>query len=285
MSPDTGRLSNAQIHALSRRYRFTPRVRSARGGFGSRQGRETGASVEIQDFRDYVPGDDPRYIDWMAYGRTDRLMIRLYREEVSPFVDLMVDSSASMCLEDGRKGPLVWELCAYLYHSGRAGGSVVRLFSAGEELLRREHPDQLEWRAQRSILFSAPREAAAGMRRSAVRVVISDFMDPADPGGILRTLSEGCAHLLVLHLLGPWEAAPGAEGPSVLERRENGRRIDIQLDPDRVRAYRRRLDALVTAVREETVRCRGLYLKITADRPLERVLREEFLPVGLVEPR
>jgi uncharacterized protein (DUF58 family) len=247
-----------------------------------REGRESGASVEIQDFRDYVPGDDPRHIDWMAYGRTDRLMIRLYREEVSPFVDLLVDGSASMTLEDGRKAAVCRELCAYLYYSSRGQGSAVRLFGAGEQLRRAEYPEELDWEAERSVLFSSPREAAAGLRRSAVRIVLSDFMDPADPAGVLRTLSEGCAYLLVLHLLGPWEAAPDASGPSVLERRETGRRIDVQLDARRVAAYRRRLEALVTAVRQETVRCHGLYLQLIADRPLEAILREEFLPLDLV---
>jgi uncharacterized protein (DUF58 family) len=272
-----------EIRSLAARYAFNPRFQSARGTLGSIEGRETGASVEIQDFRDYVPGDDPRHIDWMAYGRTDRLMIRLYREEVSPFVDLLVDGSASMGLEDGRKSALARELCSYIYHSAKGRGSAVRVFEAADQCRRIETPGELRWEAERSVLFSAPRDAAAGMRRSAVRIVVSDFMDPADPAQMLRVLSEGCAHLLVLQLLGPWEADPDAEGPAVLERRETGRRIDIQLDSRRISAYRRRLEALVTVVREETTRCHGLYLRLVADRTLEQVLRDEFLPLDLVQ--
>ena len=282
MPNTTETLSDADIQALARLYRFSPDVRAARGRTGRRQGKETGASVEIQDFRDYVPGDDPRHIDWMAYGRTDRLMIRLYREEVSPYVDLIVDSSPSMSLADGRKAALRHELCAYLYHSARAEGTGIRLFSAGDDMRRVADPYQFDGSAGRSVLFSDPRAAAAGLRRSAIRIVLSDFMDPADPRVVLRTLSEGCVELIILQLLGPWEADPDPTGPSVLENCEDHQRVDVQLDADRVAAYRKRLGALLETVEDETIRCGGLYLKLIADRPLEAILQNVLLPAELI---
>ena len=70
--------------------------RAAAGRAGDRLGRGTGASLEFVDFRDYTPGDDLRHVDWRAYARTDALQVRLFREEVAPHVDLIVDGSASM---------------------------------------------------------------------------------------------------------------------------------------------------------------------------------------------
>lgn len=277
-------ISREAVQSLARRYRFTPQTASASGRMGRQAGRETGASVEIQDFRDYVPGDDPRHIDWMAYGRTDRLMIRLYREEVSPFVDLVVDGSASMSLADGRKAALVKELCRYCHEAARVEGTTLRIFEAGERVRRLEDPEELNCSADRSVLFANPHSVAAQLRRSAVRIVLTDFLDPTDPSTVLRRISENCAQLYVVQLLGPWEADPESEGPAVLEECERGKKVDILLSEKRVESYKKRLNALIERIEEEVIRCGGQFFQIVGDCSLETVLKEIFLPAGLVEP-
>ena len=237
----------------------------------------------MQDFRDYVPGDDPRRIDWLAYGRTDRLVVRLFREEVAPYFDVLIDTSSSMALPDGRKGALCAELCGWLYHSARFEGIAVRLFAGGQSLRRVELPEEVIFDEPESVLLADPRRAAAGLRRASVRLFLTDFMDPADPVSVLRALSAGCSKLVLLHLLGPWEADPRLEGPAVLRGVEDRRRIDINLDRRTVEAYRKRLNALLGVVRDETFKLGGLYVGVVADCPLESVLRDHLLPLGLVE--
>src|SRR5262245_56066964 len=46
-----------------------------------RRTKKTGSGVEFADHRDYAPGDDFRYLDWAAYQRFDRLLVRLFEEE------------------------------------------------------------------------------------------------------------------------------------------------------------------------------------------------------------
>lgn len=276
-------LSPAQVQALAQTYRLDLDVRSAAGSIGQKEGRETGASVEIQDFRDYVPGDDPRRIDWMAYGRTDRLVVRLFREEVSPHFDLIVDTSASMSIADGRKAALAAELSQWLTHAARFAGIAVRVFAAGEDMTRADDADQLAFDQPECCAFVSPRRAAAALRRSSVRLIFTDFMAPADPAAVLRAFSSGCGWLIVVHLLGPWEAEPEPRGPVVLHAIENDRRVDLHLDSKAVEGYARRLAALRAAVRDEMFKCAGLYLPIIADRTLEDILKQEFLPAGLIE--
>jgi uncharacterized protein (DUF58 family) len=281
----TDRLDDAAILALADRYRIRPDARTARGPVGSRRSDETGASVEIQDFRDYAPGDDPRRIDWRAWGRTGRLVVRLFRDEVSPCFDILVDTTASMALDDGRKADLVAELAAWLVHSARTEGLPVRLFAAGEQIARRTGPDELRFDAASSLLFTAPRRAAAHLRRAAVRLWLTDFMADADPGAVVRALSQGCSGFVLVHVLGPWEADPQPEGPMQLSDAETGRILHVPLDAAAIRTYRRRLEALLAVVRDEMARCGGLYIPLIADRGLEATLREEFVPLGLVETR
>ena len=60
------------------------------GRVGERLGSGTGSSLEFQDYRPYVPGDDLRHVDWAAYARSELLAVRLYREEVAPRIDLVL---------------------------------------------------------------------------------------------------------------------------------------------------------------------------------------------------
>src|SRR5688572_33496238 len=63
---------------------------------GERRSRARGQSVEFADHRNYVPGDDFRYIDWNLYGRLDRLFLKLYEEERELPVRVFLDASESM---------------------------------------------------------------------------------------------------------------------------------------------------------------------------------------------
>ena len=50
-------------------------------GKGSHLSPRRGSSLEFADFRRYAPGDDFRYVDWSLYGRSDKLYIKLFKEE------------------------------------------------------------------------------------------------------------------------------------------------------------------------------------------------------------
>src|SRR3954467_7179365 len=87
---------------------------AASGQVGSRLGRRAGSSIDFQDYREYQPGDDLRFIDWGIYARSDRLSIKLFREEVTPHLDLLVDGSRSMNLEGSAKAVAAAKLTALL---------------------------------------------------------------------------------------------------------------------------------------------------------------------------
>src|SRR5580692_417607 len=87
---------------------------AASGLTGARTGRRAGTSIDFQDYREYQPGDDLRFIDWGIYARSDRLTIKLFREEVTPHLDLVIDGSRSMNLEDSAKPKAVAQLAALL---------------------------------------------------------------------------------------------------------------------------------------------------------------------------
>ena len=96
MSDGINRLLNnreiTRLNRLSLGSRFTVEGTLA----GAHRSPLKGFSVEFADYRQYVPGDDLRHLDWRAYGRNERLYIRQYEEECNLRVYLLVDASASM---------------------------------------------------------------------------------------------------------------------------------------------------------------------------------------------
>src|SRR5262245_21429064 len=76
------------------------KIKARRAYLGNRQGGhispKRGHGIEFSDFREYELGDNPRWIDWGVYARTDRLYVRRYQEEQNLSVLVVVDASHSM---------------------------------------------------------------------------------------------------------------------------------------------------------------------------------------------
>src|SRR4051794_24330980 len=89
---------------------------------GLQMGQRAGSSLEFKDHRDYQPGDDLRRIDWNAFARSDKLIIKLFREEISPHLDIVIDGSRSMAIEQGAKAKAAVALAAVLAMAAENAG-------------------------------------------------------------------------------------------------------------------------------------------------------------------
>src|SRR6187399_1418472 len=63
---------------------------------GERRSKRRGQSVEFADYRNYVVGDDLRFLDWNIYGRLERLFLKLFFEEEDLHINVILDMSGSM---------------------------------------------------------------------------------------------------------------------------------------------------------------------------------------------
>src|SRR5438034_9698100 len=63
---------------------------------GERRSKRKGQSVEFADYRNYVKGDDLRFLDWNLFARLDKLFIRLFLEEEDLHFYVLIDNSLSM---------------------------------------------------------------------------------------------------------------------------------------------------------------------------------------------
>ncbi|MGK0289953.1 MAG: hypothetical protein ACI86H_001408 [bacterium] len=262
-------------------------IHNIQGNYGSHLGRGMGNSIEFHDFRDYVPGDDIRHIDWSAYGRSDRLVMKLYREEISPLVEIILDTSHSMSIDDGRKGELALELTHFFRESCRVEGGAQRVYLAGNEFRRLDgdSTEQIQFQSNHSLVLEKPRECLNQLKAGGLRIIISDFMTKNSPEHVIRQLSEKTAQLVVIQVLGPWESNPTEGSFYTLEDSENSEQNHVQVTPETKKSYLKRLHLLQEGIRSACIQSGAIFIEIVAKDHLSKCLSEHFAPLGLVNLR
>lgn len=251
------------------------------GRSGELLGRGTGTSLEFQEYREYMPGDDIRHLDWAAYARSDSLMVRLYREEISPRMEVLLDTSRSMTTGPG-KVLLAKQLAAmFSLLSGAIGGRPVVW------LLGDDRPPRSLFLETLDSLEDAPFESQSGMdalladhqppmQRQSVRVVISDFLFPHDPESLVRSLAREASVVWLIQILTDWEANPDSAGGTRLIDVETARETDLFLNRKVVAEYRQRLEHLQEELALHCRRHHATFATLTAERGLAFSCRQEL---------
>jgi uncharacterized protein (DUF58 family) len=251
----------------------------AASGSGSRSGRRAGSSIDFQDYRDYQPGDDLRFIDWSIYARTDRLTIKLYREEVAPHLDLILDGSRSMNLADTAKAKAAAQLAALLATSAANAQCTRAIWVSGEGFHRLPNDafpppawDKLGWDSKRtpeqSLEILPPK-----FRRLGVRVLVSDLLWPGEPLQLLRRLRDGAAALFVVQLLAQDDANPPEHGNLRVVDSETGDESEIYIDSTIAKQYTDNLAQLQQSWADACRQCGAQMTTVIAEN-LENSLGE-----------
>jgi len=276
-------------HAVNA-YRLVIPATPAAQHTGDLLGRGSGSSLEFQEYREYTPGDDVRHLDWAAYARSDALMIRLYREEISPATEVLLDASRSMTTTPGKQRLARQLGAAILLWSAQTGGSGI------VALLRDSSPPLRLTLSELPRLAGMPFDGTTPLsdclpsgrlssRRHAVRVVISDFLFDADPVPVIRAASESAGMLWVFQLLSPFEANPPTGGGRRLVDVETGEQADVILNPASVAEYKTRLSALQQTLRDACHRARARFHVLVAGQGLPELCRRDLCSVGFLQPR
>ena len=258
-----------------------------RGMDGERLGAGTGASLEFQDFREYVPGDDLRHIDWAAYARSDQLMVRLYREEIAPRVDLVVDASASMA-STAAKQERVRELVGLIYELGRADRLGVTLWLAAEGVKRhaRDVAERIrDYDPAGPVGLETVLRRPPVLGRNSIRIVVSDFLFAGEPRGLIRSLGRSAASVAFVQVLDRDEEDPSFGGGKRLTDVETAERLDLVVTSGAREAYRQRLETLCETYRQELRRVGGRLARVLAQDPLEEAARGPLREAGVLDVR
>lgn len=260
--------------------------RDLRGTLGNWSGSGTGSSIEFQDHRPYLPGDDPRHIDWAATARSDQAVMKVYREEVSPRMDLILDTSASMGVTSEKHVQTLNLFLFCLESAGRLTASVqvwmlegngLRPVQAASILDGGQALPELKGHADRPDL------SCAGFRSGSLRILVSDLLFAGDPAPVLRPLCAQKGRVMLLCPFDRSESAPDWTGNLLLEDCESGTLRHQRLTPHLLEKYRTAYRNHMGMWKEQALKLGIGLARVPAHLPLVDALQEEALPLGLVE--
>ena len=201
-----------------------------------------GASVEFSEHRKYAAGDDTRHLDWKVFARTDRLYVKVFREETNLKSHILLDASRSMSYGSGEITKLRYATClaaslAYLMISQKdAAGLVVfdksvRTFikPASTTAHLHQYMDALEGvtPGTTTALGDVLGDIAAGVRRRGLIILISDLFDT--PSAVMRGLANFRHRhhdVIVFHVLDPAERTFPFSGSHTFVDMESGGTLD-----------------------------------------------------------
>jgi len=229
------------------RYALVMPRRVPQGLVGSQVGRQAGSSLDFKDHREYQPGDDLRRIDWSAYARSDRLTIKLYREEVSPHVDILIDGSASMALKGTAKARGALGVAAAVAAAASNSHYTHNTWIARDgchPIMHGSDPPQL-WRGvdftYNDTLHTSLMQLPPRWRSHSIRVLISDLLYMGDPLATLQLLSHDAAVIAVVQVLASADTEPPQRGSIRLVDSETGALQEVFVDAATQKRYREAL--------------------------------------------
>jgi uncharacterized protein (DUF58 family) len=292
--PDTAMALDAAraARACAARMRLPLRRQSWRGGAGEMAGAGSGSSLDFQDHRNYIPGDDPRHLNWAAYARTGNYSMKLFREEVSPTVEVLFDASSSMFLDEA-KARLTCGLLAFVVEAARRDAATLiihlldgsrHLLLAGEEIDTGTWTRHVATTENQTYPPVPPRLDAIALRSGSMRVWITDLLFPASPATLLRPLVRQRGSGVLLVPFSDAEAAPEWDGVCDFQDVETGRvearDADAALRNRYLSAYR----AHFSAWKEEAVRHHLPLARVSSGPSLAQALSAEALATRALEP-
>jgi uncharacterized protein (DUF58 family) len=251
-----------------------------------------GFSQEFAEYRAYAEGDDPRFVDWNVYARTDRTYIKRFLGETNTQLTILLDISGSMGYGSGAVSKLQYGkfLAATLAYIASHQHDAVGLMLFDDEV-REFRPPSARGGKLTAILHTIDRASPGArtdlaapfqrfrqhVRRRGMVAVISDFYCAAETlVENVRPLAYQGQDVILFQLLDPQELRPERRQPTLLEDIETGEAFEVS--PDYLQGpYRERIRAHVGAIRDAAARIGADHFQIDIADPLDSALRDYLL--------
>jgi uncharacterized protein (DUF58 family) len=262
------------------------RSRAWRGAAGAWQGLNQGNSIDFQDHRAYAPGDDPRHLDWAAYARTDHHTMKLFREEVSPRLDVALDVSRSMAVAPEKEARSM-ALFALVLRTALNDGISLRIFALHSEGQWSRLETQAALALEQLPPFPRANTKTAGLplaqipwRVGSLRVLISDLLLPQAPETELAHLTREQGRCIILAPYLQAEAEPDWRGNLELldceTRQVRQQRVEPLVLSRYQKSYRRHFELWQEAARKRS----SPLARISCGLSLSAAVRQQALPAG-----
>ncbi len=263
---------------------------------GERRSKRKGQSVEFADYRNYVVGDDLRFLDWNIYGRLERLFIKLFFEEEDLHVSVLLDASNSMDFGRPAKSLYARRVAAALAYIGLVNYNRVTVSAFGERFgpelvgVRGRHQISKILNHLVSLEPGGAGSLAAACRQFAIRhpqrgvvLLLSDFMDKGGYEEGLRYLVGRHYDLYAVQLLSPQEIDPDLVGDLRLRDVEDDDIAEITVSRALLNRYKQNLNAYCGQLNEFCTRRGVTYLLTSTAVPFDQLVLTYLRRRGLLK--
>lgn len=263
---------------------------------GERLTKRRGESAEFADYRNYVVGDDLRFLDWNVYARLNALFIKLFLQEEDLHVSILLDTSKSMDWGDPHKGLYARRVAAAVAYIGLVNFDRVSLYAYADGLQyeltgvrgRRmmfkviEFLNRVEYEGA-SDLVAACRQFSIRHPQPGIVMLLSDFFEKGGYEEALRYLLGRRYDLYAIQLLSPEEIEPRLVGDLRLTDVEDDDVAEVTMGRALLNRYKQNLHAYCSELRDYCTR-RGIsYLFTGTDVPFDQIVLSYFRRRGLVK--
>ena len=262
---------------------------------GERRSKRRGQSVEFADFRNYVEGDDLRFIDWNIYARLDKLFLKLFLEEEDLALYVLADVSKSTDYGDPDKSRYIKQVAAALAYIGLVNYNRVTVAAMSDRVVA----DTGALRGRRSVrrmidfvdglqpegdtdFAAACKRFALQNRAKGVCIVLSDFYDKGGFENGLRYLAGGNYDLYAVQVLSPQEIDPDLQGDLRLKDVEDADEAEVSITGPLLKKYKATLNAYCLSVKEYVTRRGGTYLFSSTAVPFDTLVLNYLRERGLL---
>lgn len=265
--------------------KMSSKLKMTSGMSGGRKSFLKGNSVEFSDFREYMLGDDIRKIDWNAYGRMNRLFIKLFQEEKEGVFRIFIDGSKSMDFGEHKKSVLARRIVGmlsyivlnnqdrvYVNHITEkeviAGKGMTGKQSFGKIL------NQLENMEFTGSVNLKERITGTKFVGRGTTILISDFFDQPDLEEMLRYLAYHKQEIVLVQTLAKEEVQPDLEGHLNLIDVESREDMKVSMSNSVLRAYDKTLKEFQDSLREAARTYQANFLWVHTEEALDKFIFE-----------
>jgi uncharacterized protein (DUF58 family) len=262
---------------------------------GERRSKRRGQSVEFADYRNYVVGDDLRFIDWNIYARLDRLFLKLFLEEEDLSLYVLLDVSKSADFGDPNKAMYMKRVAAALGYIGLVNYNRVTIAAMSDSIVaetgamrgRRRVAQMIDFVGKLqptgpSHLAEACKRFALAHRQKGVCVVLSDFFDKGGYESGLRYVAGGKYDLFGVQILSPQEIEPDLQGDLKLRDMEDDDLAEVSITQPLIKQYKANLNAYCLGLKDYLTRRGGTYLFTSTSVPFDTLVLNYLRERGLL---
>lgn len=255
---------------------------------GLHESPDFGFSQEFAEYRQYMPGDDLRHVDWNVFARSDKMFLKRFKGETNTLVTVLIDASKSMAY--GSRGMEKLEyarfLAASIVYLAHLQRDATGLIVFDDEVRNFVQPSSRQGQMMR--LMHAIDQAEAGTRTDFIRpfshlvdflrkrglvIAISDFWE--DPEAVIKAVSPLRARgseLVLFHILDPEELAPKIKGSVLYEDLESGAKMQVSADYA-THEYKDKMEAHLEGIKKKAEGAGIEYFLCDTSKPLDESLR------------